>query len=405
MDLQKKIENLPLVCGVYVMKSAAGEVLYIGKASLLQKRVKSHFLRNSSFKKEFFIENVKDIDYIECDTPEQALILEAALIQEKKPKYNIALRDNKSYPYIEITNEDFPRIFISRPRNKSKNTFFGPYPKVKTVKSALGLIRTIFPYRSCRIMPKSACLFYHLKLCQAPCIGNISTKQYRDSVVSICRILKGERSELSRYLKNQMAKLSANQNFEEAAKIRDRLSALEGIYKGKPKDHQIVSLKETLNLRHLPLIIEAIDISSLGPSDATGSVVVFRDGSADKNNYRRYRIKEVKAIDDYAMIAEVVRRRYSRLLAENRKLPDLVIIDGGKGHVQIARAELSKLKVFLPVIGIAKRNEEIWLPDKDTPLIIPKDSSSLHLIQRIRDEAHRFARKYHLILRRKKSGL
>jgi excinuclease ABC subunit C len=202
-----------------------------------------------------------------------------------------------------------------------------------------------------------------------------------------------------------MAKLSANQNFEEAAKIRDRLSALEGIYKGKPKDHQIVSLKETLNLRHLPLIIEAIDISSLGPSDATGSVVVFRDGSADKNNYRRYRIKEVKAIDDYAMIAEVVRRRYSRLLAENRKLPDLVIIDGGKGHVQIARAELSKLKVFLPVIGIAKRNEEIWLPDKDTPLIIPKDSSSLHLIQRIRDEAHRFARKYHLILRRKKSGL
>jgi excinuclease ABC subunit C len=199
-----------------------------------------------------------------------------------------------------------------------------------------------------------------------------------------------------------MLKLSGEKKFEEAAAARDKLTAISSLYQGKTLTHELISLKETLNLQIVPLHIEAIDISSLGEGQASGSVVVFRNALADKNYYRRYRIKQVSGINDYAMIAEVVQRRYLRQINEKKRLPDLIIIDGGFTHVATAKKELDKLNLHIPVIGIAKRNEEIWFPYKNEPLVIPKDSLSLHLIQRIRDEAHRFAHKYHLLLRRKK---
>ncbi|UCC95135.1 MAG: excinuclease ABC subunit UvrC [Candidatus Omnitrophota bacterium] len=402
MEIKEKIKNLPTGPGVYIMKSQRGKIIYVGKASSMRKRVKSHFSSRVSLRRDIFLEQVTDIDCIECETEEQALILEAALIKEQRPKYNIALRDNKSYPYIEITREKFPRVFISRPKQKTANRLFGPYPKTKLLKSALGMIRKIFGYCSCRGNPKEPCLFFHLHLCPAPCAGKVSFSQYRDNIENICKILKGERRKLESTLRRKMEKFAQEAKFEEAAAIRDKLLAIENLYRGKPRDHQIISLKEILHLPHLPLTIEAIDISSLAGSSATGAVVVFKDAAPDRNNYRRYRIKEVKKIDDYAMIGEVTRRRYGRLLREGKKLPDLVIIDGGRGHVQRAKEELATLKAKIPIIGIAKKNEEIWFPFAVKPLVIPPNSPCLHLIQYIRDEAHRFAHAYHSVRRRRK---
>lgn len=402
MGIREKVKGLPLRPGVYIMKSKKGKILYVGKASSLRKRVSSYFSGSPDFKTDSLLKSVGDIDYIGCDTPEQALVLEAALIKEKKPRYNISLKDNKSYPYVEISKEKFPRIFISRPKAKTKNLLFGPYPQAKTLKSTLTLIRRVFPYRSCKRMPKNACLFFHLKLCPAPCLGKISLSDYKVNVQSICKILKGQRKELAKELTAKMKKLAAGKKFEKAAFLRDKLSAINSLYESKPKVHEIIALKEILNLPQLPLVIETIDISSLGRSDCVGSVVVFRDGVPDKNNYRRFRIKTARQRDDYEMIAEVLKRRYSRLIREKNRLPDLIIIDGGKGHLWRAYKELKALGVSIPLIGIAKSNEEVWTVLKKTPLSIPRNNPGLHLIQRARDEAHRFAHAYGVMRRRKR---
>jgi len=403
MDIKEKIKKLPLGPGVYIMKSKRGKVIYVGKATLLRKRVSSYFSKVVDSKTESLLKNISDIDYIECVSPAQALILEAALIKEKKPKYNISLRDNKSYPYIEITKEKFPRIFISRPKLQNKSILFGPYPQAKTLKPALTLIRRVFPYRSCKRMPKSVCLFFHLKLCPAPCVEKLSNNSYKNTIKNICRILKGQRKELVKELTKKMQKASAEKNFEQATILRDKLLAIDSLYTGNPKVHEIISLKEILNLSKLPLYLEAVDISSLGRNDCVGSIVVFRDGISDKNSYRRFQIKTARARDDYDMIAEVIRRRYSRLKKEKSSFPDLIIVDGGKGHLLRADKELKLLGISIPLIGIAKRNEEIWMVTKKNPLVISRDNPGLHLIQKIRDEAHRFAHSYGLVRRKKRT--
>jgi len=405
MDIKKKLRNLPKTAGVYIMKSAKGEILYVGKAASLKSRVSSYFTGYKSAKTEKLVDKIADIDFIECQSPQQALILEAALIKEKKPKYNISLRDNKSYPYIEITKEKFPRIFISRPKKKTNSILFGPYPAAQSLKPALETIRRIFPYCSCRRYPKKPCLFYHLNLCPGPCAGKVSVADYKENIDNICKILRGERKELIKKLKKQMQQLAKEKKFEAAAKLRDKLAAVESLYAGRPRQHQLLSLKEILSLPRIPLHIEAIDISSLGRFDSVGSLVVFKDGIADKSLYRRFLIRQANKKDDYAMIEEVARRRYSRLQRESKQMPDLIIVDGGLGQVNKASKVLKELKLSIPVIGIAKRNEEVWFPGKDIPLRIPKSSPCLHLIQRVRDEAHRFAHNYQLIRRKKKMGL
>ncbi|MCK5393451.1 MAG: excinuclease ABC subunit UvrC [Candidatus Omnitrophica bacterium] len=399
---KSSLKTLPKTSGIYIMKSKEGDVLYIGKASSLKKRVTSYYAANKSFKTTSLMEKVFNIDYIECESPEQALILESALIKEKKPKYNIALKDSKTYPYVEITKEKYPRIIISRAKKIKGNIYFGPYPGGKTLKDALNLIRKIFPYRTCSVLPRKACLFFYLKLCPAPCVEEISVLEYMSGVKNICKILKGERKKLIEDLKNNMKKLADKKDFEEAAVVRDKLIAIDILYIGRPKAHEILDLKDILKLSSLPLTIEAIDISSFGEDDSTGSVVVFRDAVPDKRSYRRFLIKSVNKMDDYSKIAEIVKRRYGRLKKEKKPLPNLVIIDGGKGHVHRAKEELDFLGINIDIIGIAKRNEEVWFPDSSKPLIISKDNPCLHLIQRLRDEAHRFARKYHLLLRDKR---
>lgn len=404
-NLLEKVKSFPLSPGVYIMKSDQGTVLYVGKAVSLKKRVRSYFSSNNSLKTSALLENVYDIEFIECHSQAQALILEAALIKEKKPKYNVALRDDKSYPFIEITREQFPRVFLSRPKEKNTHILFGPYAHVGLVKSALKLIRKIFPYRSCVCLPRHACLFYHLNLCPAPCVGKISAQHYEENIKNICYVLSGRRKELIEMLEQKMQVLAANQQFEEASALRDKLVALSNLYGGAEVGHELIALRDVLSLKNIPLVIEAIDISCLGGKVAYGSVVVLRGGKPDNTSYRSYRIKEVEKTDDYAMIGEVVRRRYSRLKNEEKSLPDLIVIDGGKGHVERAKQELDAISVFIPVIGIAKQNEEIWFPGSVHPVRISKENPGLHVIQRIRDEAHRFARKYHVRRRQKEMFL
>jgi excinuclease ABC subunit C len=399
-NIKQLIQSLPDTCGVYIMKSREGQVLYIGKASSLIKRVSSHFKGNAAPKSLYFTQQVSDIAYIACETPEQALLLEAALIKEKKPKYNITLKDDKSYPYVIVTEEEYPRVLVVRSRDKD-GIFFGPFTGVKTLKAAISMIRKIFPHCSCVNRSDKPCFYYHLKLCPAPHLGKVSPQSYKQNIENICKVLSGQREELLALLQTQMRKSAAEKDFEKAANIRDQLLAIQNLYSGTKPTNELVMLGQILKLDKIPYTIETIDVSCIGGSLATGSVVCFKGGRPDKNCYRRYRIRQ-PACDDFKMIGEVVERRYSRLKNENSAFPDLAIIDGGLAHVNTAKRRLEALGINIPVIGIAKKNEEIFFPYHKEPLVIPGDSPALHLIQRVRNEAHRFAIKYHLLLRKKR---
>ena len=400
--LRDKAKTLPLTAGVYIMKSRSGEVLYVGKALCLRKRVASYFAVNRPPKTEALMRNTADIEYVECSGEAQALLLEAALIKERQPKYNIDLKDDKSYPYVEITQEKFPRLRLVRPRGKIGARLFGPYASAQLVRSALELIRKVFPYCSCRRMPDRPCLYYHLGLCPAPCQGKISGREYRANIANIRRILRGERLVLVKKFEEKMKRLAGANDFEQAAAVRDKLVALNELYGGRIQVHELVDLKNMLDLPCVPLEVEAVDISNISGTLAVGSLVVFRQGVPDKSSYRRFRVKNVSGADDFAMIEEVVRRRYQRLKAESQRFPDLLMVDGGQGQVRKAKSVLDRLGVSMPLVGLAKRNEELWLPGSSVALVISGDRSGLHFLQRVRDEAHRFAHSYHLLLRRKK---
>ncbi len=405
MDIKEEVKKLPDFCGVYIMKSRRGRVLYVGKANSLKKRVDSYFRVNISEKNRLLMDKVKKIEYIKCESPEQALILEAALIKEKKPKYNISLKDSKSYPYLAITQEKYPRIFILRPKEKKGYSLFGPYTDTSSLKKALRVIRKIFPYCSCYpARKKRLCLYNHLELCPGPCTGKITAARYNENIEGIKKILKGKRPELIFIYRKKMEKLASLRRFEEAAYLRNKIHALENIYSYQPKTHELIDLKRALGLPRLPLLIEAVDISALGKESAVGSVVVFRDAAFARKEYRRFLIERVKGIDDCARVAEVVFRRYRRQKKEKKPLPDLLLVDGGRGQIMSAKRCLDKLNLSFSLVGLAKKNEEIWLPGEPRPLILPKTSSALHLLQQVRDEAHRFARSYHLLLRRRKTA-
>jgi len=401
--LKAKVKAFPETPGVYLIKDAGGRLLYVGKAINLRKRLSSYFLAGRDLKVRALMERARGIEYIECRDEAQALLLEASLIKERKTPYNIELRDDKSYPYLQISRGEYPRIFVGRPKAKSAGKLIGPFTSAFALKSALATVRKVFGFRTCRVMPKRVCLYYHLKLCPGPCVGRINPQAYAAMVSAVGRILKGERRKLSKELTGQMNSFAAKNNFEAAAFIRDKLADLELLYAGKARPHELTALRDALNLTRTPLVIEAIDISSTGGLQATGSVVVFHAGSPDRSSYRRFRIKTVPRADDFSRIGEVVRRRYSRLSAEQRSLPDLVLVDGGLGQVNRAKQELESLKLDIPVIGLAKENEEIWLPGTSRPRVLAKNHPGLQVLQRLRDEAHRFAHKYHLLLRGKKA--
>ncbi|MCM8757933.1 MAG: excinuclease ABC subunit UvrC [Candidatus Omnitrophica bacterium] len=408
MELKEKIKKLPSSCGVYIFKDKLGRILYIGKAKDLKRRVSSYFVRYLNSKTQAFISKVEDLDYILTSSAAQAQLLEANLIKENQPPYNISLRDDKSFPFIRITDEKFPRIYICRKKKKDteeSGIYFGPYPNVKLLKIALKSIRKVFGFRSCKRMPKSICLYGRLKLCPCPCAGKIDEYSYKEIISEIILFLNSKYNELLDKLSKKMQALAKDKRFEEAALIRDQIEALSFLVnplgEGSSLD-ELEELKNLFNLKRTPERIEAFDISSISGKDACGSMVSFYRGSADKNNYRRFRIKTVEGIDDYGMLKEIINRRYSRLIREKKILPDLIIIDGGKSHLKVAKKELEKLSLDIPIISIAKREELIYTLDRDSPLRLNFKSLALKLIQRIRNEAHRFAISYHHLLRKKK---
>lgn len=405
-ELKQRVAALPLSSGVYLMKDASGGVIYVGKAVSLRKRVQSYFRKNHpDTKVSCLVSEIRTIDIIETASEAEALILEASLIKQFYPKYNVELRDDKSYPYVEITGEEFPRISVQRPRTKKKDAiYYGPYVNVTLMREALNILRKIFRFRTCDPFPGKECLDYHIGLCDAPCIGKITKKDYAKVVENVRLILEGKKDDLYRNLKREMEERGRRQDFEGAAKIRDQLRAIGALYSGT-KDinyyKEAEQLQRALNLPRFPERIETFDISNIMGQQAVGSMVSFFNGQPDKNNYRRFRIKEVEGIDDFKMIAEVVRRRYRRLKNEGLTYPDLIVIDGGKGQLSAAAHELMVLDVSIPIISLAKREEEIFIPGKRNPVLLAKDSLGLKLLQRVRDEAHRFALSYHRTLRSK----
>lgn len=394
--------------GVYLMKDSCGKIIYIGKAKSLKKRVQSYFSRQLDSKTQAMVARIAEITVIPTPSEAQAQILEASLIKDNQPQYNFDLKDDKSFPWVRISDERFPVVSICRRKkieDKDKARYFGPYTNAKLLHQAMKLIRRILGFRSCRKMPGEICLFGRINLCPAPCIGKISREDYSDIIEDIVLILEGKSESLIRKLSAQMAEKSKQRDFEGAARRRDQINALgslsaAGVSAGS--NAELEELRSRLGLSKLPLRIEAIDISNIFGKEATGSLVNFYRGLPDKDNYRRFRIKGVSGIDDYGMVKEVVRRRYSRLFQENLPFPDLVIIDGGKGHLLAAAEELKALGIDIALASIAKEKENIYVLNKPRPLRFKEGSPALNLFRRIRDEAHRFAISYHRVLRRKK---
>ncbi|MDD5680120.1 MAG: excinuclease ABC subunit UvrC [Candidatus Omnitrophica bacterium] len=412
---KEKLKNIPDLPGVYIMKDNKGGILYIGKAASLKNRVLSYFRDKANISQRIGMMAGKadDIAFFVTGSEAEALILEAAFIKKHKPRYNVALKDDKSYPYLELTeNEDFPRLIVTRRRGDSLpgkdggSVFYGPYTDVKLLRRALGVMKRIFPLRTCRRMSKKSCLNYRIGQCYAPCIGAIDKNAYSDIAEELKMFLSGDRLGLIESLSEKMRKAAAIKDYEKAALLRDRITALSVVPKIKIRiTHydEIEELRHLLRLRRPSRRIEAFDISNISGKEAAGSMVTFIDGKPNKDHYRRFKIRSVKGINDYEMMSEIVRRRYERVKKERLPSPDLVIIDGGKGHLNAAASVLSELGFGkLPVIGIAKKFEHIYLKGRKEPIIFSHNSPILHLIQRLRDEAHRFAISYHRVLRRKK---
>lgn len=403
---KSKIDRLPLTSGVYLMRNADGQVIYVGKAVSLKKRVQSYFRQAKTISKtDFLVSEMTDLSWIDTASEAEALILESSLIKKHQPKYNIELRDDKSYPYIEVTSEDFPRITVVRPREKNPvSKYYGPYVNPRLIREALTIMRRVFHFRTCDHFPSQACLDYHIGLCDGPCEGRITKSEYRKMVRHVCLILEGKKDELYRTLTSEMEALARAQRFEEAARRRDQIRAIGALYSSSQEINvykEAEQLERALGLTRRPDRIEAFDISNIMGQQSVGSMVAFLNGKPDKKNYRRFRIKSVKGIDDFQMMAEVVRRRYARLKAEGRTFPDLILIDGGKGQLSAAAEELERLQIVIPLAALAKRAEEIFVPGRRRAITLPPSSLGLQLLERIRDEAHRFAVSYHRLLRGK----
>jgi len=550
-DFEKKIDldNLPNNPGVYQFLNSNGKIIYVGKAKNLKNRVRSYFQHGKIFdaKTKALITNIANLEFIVVDTEIEALLLEDNLIKKYKPKYNVMLRDDKTFPYIKITKDIFPKIYSTRKLIKDGSKYFGPYSDVRNMKQILKLIRELFQIRTCNLnlteenIEKKkfrVCLDYHINKCEGPCEGLISKLEYNSNIDKAIQILNGKFKDVERQLEQEMNDYAENLKFEKANIIKKRLESLKeyhsrqsivfldnldrdvfGLYRSEefacsiilkiregkliakkhfvisnaknlsdeeiiqrtletyyideefiPKDIYIpveiedieiitswlvkkrektveihipklgdkkkiidmananaeytlkdyllklnrkdqvipkilLSLQRDLRLAKIPKVIECFDNSHLQGTDIVSSMVCFENGKPKKSAYRKFKAKEINQNNDFGVMRETVYRRYKRLKEENSDLPDLIVIDGGKGQLNAAIEALKELELFdkIQIIGLAKRLEEIFLPDKSESILLPRTSSSLKLIQQIRDEAHRFAITFHRKLREKRT--
>jgi excinuclease ABC subunit C len=368
------------------------------------------------------VAKIENIDWMNCDSEIEALILESELIKRYKPRYNIDWKDDKNYCYIKITKEDYPRVFVVHQVVDDRAKYIGPFVDSTAVRLALKTLRRVFPYCTCNLPADKVCLYYHLKLCPGHGAKYISPKEYQKNIEGLLAYIHGDKVKVKRLLKKRMEEAAKDRNFEKAAEYRDRIAALakirfQNIFEESDElkaDKALSGLRDALGLIGIPSRVECYDISNISGKHAVGSMVVFKDGIPAKNDYRRFEIKSVKQIDDFAMHREVQKRRFSTMEKGKdhsfSEIPDLIIIDGGKGQLSAAEEIIKPLKVQTKVVGLAKRLEEIFFFENGEfkCVLLPENSETKFLLQRIRDEAHRFAITYHRNLRSKtmsKSGL
>ncbi len=539
--LQERLAAVEPAPGVYLLKDERGTVLYVGKASSLRSRLRSYFGSPAGLdpKTRELVEHVADFEVVRTDTPTEALILENELIKRYRPRFNILLRDDKTYPFIRITNEPFPRVIATRRIVQDGSRYFGPYPSAGAVHRTLDLLKRLFPYRACDIeitgTATRPCLYYHIGRCVGPCIGAVSAEEYQRVIENVVLFLEGRSEDVVARLRREMEAAAERLEFERAARLRDELRAIEHVLERQKivtgtnesfdvlavaqsaggdacvqigfvrngkllgSEHYLMTgariddppsriltsfvqqyyaqassipgelvvqhpledagtvtswlsqrrgeavtvtvpeeglrrelvemiaksavqnleqhrvrwlndeqrttlalgeLADALGLDRLPRRIECFDVSQLQGKNLVASMVVFEHGKPKKSAYRKFQIKTVNDNDDYAAIHEAVMRRYRRALANEeteawQTLPDLVLIDGGKGQLGAALAALDALGLDLPIAALAKEHEELYVPGRPDPIILPRDSQALFLVQRIRDEAHRFAVTFH----------
>lgn len=439
----KDLPVLPQTPGVYIYRNSSNEIIYIGKAVNLSKRIKQYFQKDDAIgsKTKLLVSQISSLETIQTTSEFDALLLEAKLIYQNKPKYNVIAKDDKSPLYVQLTlQEELPRVqFVRKPKQASYGetyengiVTFGPFQSAKTVRWILGNIRKVIPYCTQKIRNGKPCFYTHIGMCN-PCASvlakmpdsnekRIRIKKYRHNIFLLRDVLSGKGIELRQKLEKQMFVCADNEQFEEAIQLRNQIQALVSLYEKRidpmlyvqnSKQLEQNALEEQTSLlasltRYYPFLrslnrVECIDISNTQGSFATGSLVVFTQGIVDKHEYKRFKIKRDQVPNDFAMVAEVVKRRLNHM---DWQYPDLLMIDGGKGQVQSAIAAANKFGFIqhpIAIIGLAKRREEIIIFDNGAlkKLILPYRSPAIHFLQRIRDEAHRFALTYHRLLRKK----
>jgi excinuclease ABC subunit C len=419
-DLASKVRALPHKPGVYLFKDRFHRVIYVGKARDLHRRVSQYFHHSRRLsadpKTRALLESIHDLETHTVRSEPESVLLEGRLIKEYRPKYNISFRDDKRFLLVKVNlNDPYPRFQLTRLKKDDGARYFGPFAHSGALRSTLDLMRKKFHLRSCRpAVPTEAdyrhCLDHIIKNCSAPCVHKITRAAYLERVRLACDFLEGQSSSMVAALEEEMKKAAERMDFEKAARLRDMLGDIRRTTKPQrrflrefptalaPED-DLLALGRALNLPSPPAVMECFDISNISTTHKVASMVCFSQGRPDKKNYRRYRIRTVEGQDDFASMAEVVRRRYARVQREKLRVPDLVIVDGGKGQLSRAVHELAALGMeHVPVIGLAKQHEEIFIPGRSDPLVLPHDSGAIRLLQRIRDEAHRFANGYHQLL-------
>jgi excinuclease ABC subunit C len=454
-DPNKKLRDVPHKPGVYLMKDRLKRVIYVGKARDLRKRLGQYFTPSrrltADLKTRAMLDSVWDFEIHLVRNEPEALLLEGKLIKEFRPRYNISFRDDKRFLLVKVNLSDpIPRFQLSRLKKDDGCRYFGPFAHAGALRSTLKWMKKRFGIRSCRTPePGEAdyrrCMDHIIKNCSAPCIRRVTLDEYKVRVLEACVFLDGQSQEMLKQIEEDMKTAAEKLNYEKAAELRNMLEDLRRTTRPARRftrgslptsidpEADLRSLADALLLPVLPVAMECFDISNISTTHVVASMVSFRSGVPDKSNYRRYRIRTVQGQDDFASMAEVVRRRYSRVLLESRtaapdlsefsqenpfesmariqrsrperavRLPDLIIVDGGKGQLSAACKELQRLGLDeVPIIGLAKEYEEIYRPGRPLPLQLPEGSGALQLLQRIRDEAHRFANGYHQLLMKKR---
>ena len=424
-----KARTFPQTPGVYLMKDAAGRVIYVGKAKNLRARAGSYFLKAAAEDRRTadLVREIRDIDYLEAESEVDALLLESRLVKDVQPRFNSDLKDDKTFPYLQITtHEDFPRVEFTRTPRRKGVKLYGPFTSAGSLRGAIVVLQRIFKFRTCTLDIDAdderwrwfrPCLLASIDQCTAPCNLRISKEDYRRDINRLKTFLDGGKQRLLAEMRTEMLEASGRLEFERAARLRDEIRLLETLdQRGDLEEHVqpevflvdpkkgLAGLEKVLGLARPPRVIEGVDIAHLAGNETVASLVQFIDGLPFKPGYKRYRIKTVDGIDDFKSIHEVVSRRFARLARDGSAPPDILLIDGGKGQLAAALDALESLGIEPPcVISLAKREEEVFVPGKSEPLRLSRDSYSLRLLEYVRDEAHRFAQHYHHLLRGKRT--